>query len=195
MRLISIFLLFWSMLVSIGTPLYAQTSNKSTDLKASPANDSKVIKSIPAGTALKLSKREGFWVEVEAGGTKGWVKLSDVTMGQGPAGGLGVLDTGRAGKSNVVSTSAARGLSAKELVAATPDLNEFENLKKLSVTSQDAEQFSKEGGLATRSMPLLASAGAPTQGKAKKKNSDTGAKRKKPEADSHDDDDDDDAAN
>lgn len=168
MRLLSIFLLFWGMLVSIGTPLYAQTSNKSTDLKASPANDSKVIKNIPAGTALKLSKREGFWVEVEAGGAKGWVKLSDVTMGQGPAGGLGVLDTGRAGKGNVVSTSAARGLSARELVAATPDLNEFENLKKLSVTSRDAEQFSNEGGLATRSMPLLASGGAPTQGRAKK---------------------------
>jgi hypothetical protein len=178
-----------------GTPLCAQTCNKSTDLKSGPSNDSKIIKNIPAGTALKLSKREGFWVEVETGGAKGWLKLSDVAMGQGTAGGLGALHTGRAGKGNIVSTSAARGLSAKDMVAASPDLKEFESLKNLSVGLQDAERFSKEGGLVVRQIPLLGAGVASAQGKDKKISSNPSAKRKKAGANSRDDDDDDDADN
>jgi len=140
--------------------VHAQTLSKASDLKASAAADSKTVKNLPAGTPVKLAKREGFWVEVDAGGTKGWVKLSDVAMGAGVSAGIGAMDTGRGGKGNIVSTSAARGLSAKELVAAKPDPQQFENLKKLSVTSAEAEAFAQAAGLKTRTLALVAAAPA-----------------------------------
>ena len=88
---------------------HAQSLNKVADLKANPVADAKTIKTLTSGTSIKLSKREGFWVEVDAGGAKGWLKLSDITMGAGATGGIGALDTGRTGKGNIVSTSAEIG--------------------------------------------------------------------------------------
>lgn len=166
----------------------AQSLNKAADLKASPAADAKTLKSLTSGTAVKLAKREGFWVEVDAGGAKGWLKLSDITMGAGATGGIGALDTGRTGKGNIVSTSAARGLSAKELVAAKPDVQEFESLKTLGVSSQDAEQFAQAGGLKTRTVAMLSAPAASSNNETGKAAASGGPKGKKSKADDDEDD-------
>lgn len=166
----------------------AQSLSKATDLKASPATDAKAVKSLTSGTAVKLAKREGFWVEVEAGGAKGWLKLSDITMGSGATGGIGALDTGRTGKGNIVSTSAARGLSAKELMAAKPDVQEFEGLKTLGVSAQEAEQFAQAGGLKTRTVALLSAPATSSSSDTGKAAASGGSKRKKSIADDDEDD-------
>lgn len=166
----------------------AQSLNKAADLKASPAADAKTLKSLTSGTSVKLAKREGFWVEVDAGGAKGWLKLSDITMGAGATGGIGALDTGRTGKGNIVSTSAARGLSAKELVAAKPDVQEFESLKTLGVSSQDAEQFAQAGGLKTRTVAMLSAPAASSNNETGKAAASGGPKGKKSKADDDEDD-------
>ena len=167
----------------------AQSLNKAADLKASPAVDVKTVKNLPSGTAVKLAKREGFWVEVDAGGAKGWLKLSDITMGSSVSVGIGALDTGRTGKGNIVSTSAARGLSAKELVAAKPDAQEFESLKSFSVGAQEAEQFAQAGGLKTRTLGILPAPSPSSSVDVAKAGSSGGAKGKKSKADDDDDDD------
>ncbi len=166
----------------------AQTLNKAADLKASPVADAKTIKSLISGTAVKLAKREGFWVEVDAGGVKGWLKLSDITMGSGATGGIGALDMGRTGKGNIVSTSAARGLSAKELVAAKPDVQEFESLKTLGVSAQEAEQFAQAGGLKTRTVAMLSAPAGPSSIDTSKAAASGGSKGKKSKADDDEDD-------
>jgi len=166
----------------------AQILNKSSDLKASPAADAKTVKSLTSGTAVKLAKREGFWVEVDAGGAKGWLKLSDITMGSGATGGIGALDTGRTGKGNIVSTSAARGLSAKELVAAKPDAQEFEGLKTLGVSAQEAEQFAQAGGLKTRTVAMLSAPASSPSSETGKAAASSGSKGKKSKADDDEDD-------
>jgi hypothetical protein len=166
----------------------SQTLNKATDLKASPAGDARTVKSLASGTAVKLAKREGFWVEVDAGGAKGWIKLSDVTMGSGATGGIGALDTGRTGKGNIVSTSAARGLSAKELVAAKPDVQEFESLKTLGVSAQEADQFAQAGGLKTRTVAMLSAPAASSSNDSGKAAASGGAKGKKSKVDDDEDD-------
>jgi hypothetical protein len=168
--------------------VHAQNLNKATDLKATPSADAKTVKNLPSGTALKLAKREGFWVEVDAGGAKGWLKLSDITMGSGATGGIGALDTGRTGKGNIVSTSAARGLSAKELVAAKPDAQEFESLKSLTVSSQEAEQFAQAGGLKTRTLGMLPAPSPASSNDSAKSPSSGGSKGKKSKVDDDDDD-------
>lgn len=168
--------------------VHAQSLNKAADLKASPAGDAKTVKNLPSGTAVKLAKREGFWVEVDAGGIKGWLKLADITMGSGATGGIGALDTGRTGKGNIVSTSAARGLSAKELVAAKPDAQEFESLKSLSVGAQEAEQFAQAGGLRSRTLNMLPAPSPSSTNEPGKSTSSGGSKAKKSKGDDVDDD-------
>jgi len=133
----------------------AQVLSSATDLKESQSTESRSVKNLPPNTPVKLLKREGFWVEIEAAGAKGWVKLSSVNMGaQSP--GLNPMDTGRTGKGNIVSTSAARGLSAKDLTLAKPDPGQFAELQKLAISGTDADKFARSGGLTTRQIALLA---------------------------------------
>ena len=139
----------------------AQATSAPTDLLASPQAGAKVLKALPPKTNLKISTRQGFWLEVEAAGSKGWVKATAVQFGSG-AKTLGGIDTGRTGKGNIVSTSAARGLSPKELVAAKPDFGQVDRLQRLAVSSQEGEAFAGMARLPTRKLALLQ---APPEGK------------------------------
>jgi len=155
--------MLWLSAVIFASNAAAQSLGKAADLKASPAPEAKTVKSVAANAPVKLLKRQGFWVEVDAGGATGWIKLSDLNMAAAGGPGLGAVDTGRTGKGNIVSTSAARGLSAKELTAAKPDTQQFEQLRALAVNAGDAENFALAAGLKPRTVALLAppAAGAP----------------------------------
>mgnify|MGYP000526428425 CR=1 FL=1 len=76
----------------------AQTFNADTPLLASPDATAKPAGQARAGAAAKILKRQGFWLEVEAGGAKGWVKLSAVKLAT--PGGPTAVDTGRLGSGN-----------------------------------------------------------------------------------------------
>ena len=81
---------------------------------------------LKAGSSVKVLKRQGFWVEVDAGGKNGWLKASQLNF-TGATGGPTAIDTGRLGTGNIVATSAARGLSAKDLVSGKPNFEEVKN--------------------------------------------------------------------
>ena len=95
---------------------------------------------------MKITKRQGFWVEVDAGGKKGWVKLGVVNMASN-SGGSVALDTGRTGKGNIVSTSAARGLSAKDLLQGKPDPQAVVKLESYVLDASVVPAFRTEGGI------------------------------------------------
>ena len=99
------YVLFFLALFFSAVNLQAQTLKENTGLFDKP--DGAKTADAKAGTPLKITKRQGFWVEVDAGGKKGWVKLGVVNMAS-TTGGSVALDTGRTGKGNIVSTSAAR---------------------------------------------------------------------------------------
>jgi len=177
---------------------HAQTTAGAVGLRAEAQADAKIIQKLADKTPIKMIKRQGFWVEVEVAGAKGWLKVSEVSLAAGGAsgGGLGGLDTGRTGKGNIVSTSAARGLTAKELVAAKPDPQQVNQLKSLAVSASSAEAFAKAGGLSVRQVALLSaaatesnspqpSAGSPSKSAASKAT----AKRAKASDDDEEDDD------
>ncbi|WVN41522.1 SH3 domain-containing protein [beta proteobacterium MWH-UniP1] len=130
-------------------------------LRAEPTADSKALKQLPANAPVKVLRRQGFYLEVESGGAKGWLKASEVSTPKGAGGGLSNLDSGRSGKGNIVSTSAARGLSSKDVIASKPDHLQVEELKKLGVSASAADDFATQGGLQNRKLALLA---APPQG-------------------------------
>ncbi len=133
----------------------AQTTAGPADLLASPQSGAKLVKSLPQNSPLKILQRQGFWLEVEVGSAKGWVKATGVKFGSGDKS-LGGIDTGRTGKGNIVSSSAARGLSPKELISAKPDFSQVDQLQKLAVSQQDAAGFAAQGNLSTRKLALLA---------------------------------------
>ena len=173
-------------LLSVGqaSDALAQETTVPAELKAAADPASKSLGRLPAKSPLKILKREGFWIQVESSGGRGWIKASTATMGS-TSSGLSGLSSGREGKGNIVSTSAARGLSSKELVAAKPDFNQVEELQRSSVDSRAAEAFASSGKLGKRSVALLA---APP----KSSEPSPAAKQKKPSKASKEEDEDDD---
>lgn len=141
-------------LAALPLQVLAQSVAAPTDLLSGPESGSKLVGTLPAKTSLKIITRQGFWLEVEANGKRGWLKSTSVQFGGGSKP-LGGLDTGRSGKGNIVSTSAARGLSSKELIAAKPDLAEVDRMEKLAVSSQDALNFAGKANLQVRKLAFL----------------------------------------
>ena len=149
----------------VSSDSFGQVLSSVSALRVEPSADSKVVKQVPADTTVKVLKRQGFFLEVEVAGAKGWVKASEVSMTKSPGGGLSNLDTGRTGKGNIVSTSAARGLSAKDLIAAKPNYQQVDELKKLGTPSKASEDFAAQGGLQNRKLTLLSAADTPASAK------------------------------
>jgi hypothetical protein len=124
--------------------IQAQTLKENTGLFDKP--DGAKTADAKAGTPLKITKRQGFWIEVDAGGKKGWVKLGVVNMAS-TIGGSVALDTGRTGKGNIVSTSAARGLSAKDLLQGKPDPQAVVKLESYVLDASVVPAFRTEGSI------------------------------------------------
>lgn len=101
--------------------------------------------SVPSGTVTKVVERQGFWVRVDINGRTGWIKASGLSFSSVSAGPT-AIDTGRLGTGNIVSTSAARGLSAKDLVSGQPNTEELAWLESRSI-SPDIQAFLASGGV------------------------------------------------
>ena len=124
---------------------HAQTVREEALLLDKPEGKPTNIK-LSAGAAVKTVKRQGFWVEVDASGKTGWLKVSQINFA-GATGGATAIDTGRLGTGNIVATSAARGLSAKDLISGQPNLNEATKLEGLTAEPQTVQAFLVAGGI------------------------------------------------
>ena len=127
--------------------VHAQTVRDEAVLFDKPEGKPGTIK-LPAGSAIKTLRRQGFWVEVDAAGTIGWLKVSQISFA-GAAGGATAIDTGRLGTGNIVATSAARGLSAKDLLSGQPNFNEVSKLDTLTAVVPSVQAFLAEGSVLT----------------------------------------------
>ena len=101
---------------------------------------------LSAGSAVKALRRQGFWVEVDATGKVGWLKVSQINFA-GATGGATAIDTGRLGTGNIVATSAARGLLAKDLVSGQPNFNEAGKLDALTTDAPTVQSFLVAGAV------------------------------------------------
>lgn len=97
------------------------------------------------GSSVKVVRRDGFWIEVSVAGKSGWIKASQVNFSS--PGGSVAIDTGRMGSGNIVSTSAARGLSAKDLLNGKPNLSDVGRLESIRVDAKDVQAFALAGNL------------------------------------------------
>lgn len=134
-----------ALLSLVSSPVHAQVVREDATLVDAPDGKT-VVLSVKAGTAAKAVKRQGFWVQVEAGGKTGWIKASALSFSGGAVGPT-AIDTGRMGQSNIVSTSSARGLSAKDLVSGQPNVEEVVWLESRSIPPAALQTFLTSGGI------------------------------------------------
>ena len=117
----------------------AQTVREEAVLLDKPDGKPGSVK-LAAGSPVKTLKRQGFWVEVDAAGKTGWLKVSQINFA-GATGGATAIDTGRLGTGNIVATSAARGLSAKDLISGQPNFDEANKLDTLTAQPAVVQSF------------------------------------------------------
>ncbi len=105
------------------------------------------VGAVKAGTAVSVVKRQGLWAQLQTANGTGWVRLGLLSFGG--ASGVVALDTGRAGTGNVVSTSAARGLSSKDLLSGRPNTGAVLAMDNWIPDPGTVEKFASEGGVTT----------------------------------------------
>jgi len=125
------------------TSVYSQALKDESKLFDKP-NGSPQGLGIPGKTSVKVLERQGFWVRVDVGGRVGWLKASSLNFSSTPSGST-AIDTGRLGTGNIVSTSAARGLSAKDILTGVPKVEEVQKMQKYVSTEAELKLFVAQG--------------------------------------------------
>lgn len=138
-------IIFGATLSLLSLAVFAQTVREDTALMDKPDGKPGTVM-LKAGAPVKALKRQGFWVEVDAAGKVGWLKVSQINFAGG-TGGATAIDTGRMGTGNIVATSAARGLSAKDLISGQPNFNEANKLDTFTVQAQAVQAHQVAGGV------------------------------------------------
>jgi hypothetical protein len=137
------------------------TVTRQTELKAEPALAARTLSTLAANTPVTITSRQGGWMQVTSGKTKGWVRMLHVSS-QPTARTSGAraeleaaarVATGRAGSGNIAVTTGIRGLDEKELRDAQPNPQELERLESFGAQPADAQAHAARRGLERRQVP------------------------------------------
>lgn len=124
---------------------------KADIIRKEPFSDAKKTGDINRGEQLQILGKKGAWLNIKTAKASGWVRLLSVKRGASSSSNQikGVLDiaSGRAGTGKVVATTGVRGLNEEELKNAKFNEVEMKKLESYTITSQQAQQFAKSGGL------------------------------------------------
>lgn len=173
------------------TTTLAQNAKAGATLRAEPSASGKAVKVLSEAAPVNVIGRKGFWINVKLDESEGWLPIKELSVSN--SGSKTQLNTGRLTKGNIVATSAARGLTAEDLLSANPDFVAFSHLTGLGVAVGDAEQFAKDGQLEPRNLTMLSGhTDSKSRVAATKGASVTKKKVTKLKNTAHDDDDDDD---
>lgn len=137
------------------------TATLNTELKARPSIDAQTLTMLPAESAVTIIDRQGGWLQVVSGDTRGWVRLLHVSSQ--PPGSRGPtrqeleaaarVATGRAGTGNVVVTTGIRGLTEEQLRLAQANPEELERLDGYGVETAQAKAYAAAHQLERRQIP------------------------------------------
>lgn len=136
------------------------TMRQATTLMAGPYRDANVAGNIAERARVEILERRGAWLQVqtpgEGKGKKGWVRLHQVSIGEGAKGKASgedlrtlwnVKETGRSGAGGIVATTGIRGMSADQLKNAPPNVAALQELERLQVSKEAAQHQAQEGKL------------------------------------------------
>ncbi len=107
---------------------------KETNLLSEAKTSATVQALLSPKTKATVLTRKGIWVQIQANGENGWVKLSSLRFGDSGnyRTSLSDLKTGREGAGNNVAATGARGLEAETLALAKADYEGFSQFKDIS---------------------------------------------------------------
>jgi hypothetical protein len=132
---------------------------KATELRSEPQASADVVAKLAARQPVEITARQGAWAGLKTeAGVEGWARILNLRTGagQGNAGGgeqlAAVFRSGSRGSS--VAT-AVKGLSADELMSASPDHAEVALLDQYAVEGSDATAFAAEVPLATQDVAYV----------------------------------------
>lgn len=153
-----------ALLVLSATPAFAAetgTALKADTIRAEPFRDARAVGTMAANDKVEILKKDGGWVQVKVGKTRGWVRLLNVRPGAAsktaPANASGLLGmtSGRAGTGKVVATTGVRGLNEEELKAAQFSETELMLADTYVTNAADAGKFAAQGKLSARKLDYL----------------------------------------
>ena len=133
---------------------------KNETLYAKPAVRSATVGKVARGTPVTVVARQGGWVEVSSGRTRGWVRMFSVrsSVGGGSNAASELAGLARAGQrrpGNIVATAGVRGLNEEELKTAKYSERGIQDLASYSVSAGAARQFASQARLARQNVAYL----------------------------------------
>ena len=157
------------------TPAAAESGAviRADELKAMPFIDAATSAKLAANQQVTIVSRKGGWVEVQANGQTGWVRMLNVRLaaGSGPAGqanlrAASLLRTNSAGKT---VTTGIKGLGEEDLQNASPDPAQVAKLAEFGVPASEASANAHASGLVEQQVDFVDEKGKTARPKAKGK--------------------------
>ncbi|WP_161984212.1 SH3 domain-containing protein [Sulfuriferula plumbiphila] len=155
----------WLLLVSVlCTSLAAAASGgvliKDETLYAKPAARSASVGRVVRGTPVTVVARQGGWLEVTSGRTRGWVRMFSVRGSVGGGGNTaaelaGLVQAGQRRPGNIVATAGVRGLNEEDLKTARYSEPGIQDLASYSVSAGAARQFAGKARLSRQNVAYL----------------------------------------
>ncbi len=141
-----------------------------TDLKARPYLDAETTVKLPEKTRVEILVRQGPWMQVQAQGKTGYVRMLQVRMNltesaharaaASPAPRT-VAAVNRPAGSRPTVTTGVRGFDEQGLKDAQPDPAAFERMASFAASRDQAQQFAQSTSLAARSVAYYNEDGKP----------------------------------
>lgn len=141
------------------------------DLLAQPFIDAASTAKLAAAQPVTVVERRGAWVNVQANGKSGWVRLLNLRLEAAsgpvgtlaapprpkPSGGLSLTSLMGTKSSGRTVTTGVKGMDEENIRAASPDYAELELFEKVAAltTEQDARNGAATGKLTERTVAYL----------------------------------------
>jgi len=136
------------------------------DIKTQPFIDSATAANVTANEPVAIVDRKGGWMQVEAAGKTGWIRMLNVRLAgaEGSGGGrssdlmasASLLRTGSAGKT---VTTGVKGLGEEDLRNATVNLAELNKLSTFAVDPPEATANAQKSRLKENQIDYLTKEG------------------------------------
>ena len=131
---------------------------KTTEVRATPATTGEVAGKLKAKDTVEVTARQGAWMNVTAGDVSGWARslnFRGLAASGGRSGGADLGALFATGSTGATATTGARGLSADDLMTASPDTGELSELDGFASNSGDAAGFAAQAPVQAQQVAYL----------------------------------------
>lgn len=132
---------------------------KDTQLRSEPLGSAEVIAELKAKQGIEITARQGAWAGVKTeAGQEGWTRILNLRTGSGQSnsgGGDQLAAVFRTGSRGSSVATAVKGLSAAELMNASPNHGDVALLDRYATSTSDASQFAAQAPVSSQPVAYL----------------------------------------